>query len=433
MAKVLIIGSGGREHALGWKLAQSPQVEEVYCLGDNAGMATEPKMHQFSDLKYAKDKFTDIESLIRRLGVDLTFIGPEQPLVDGMGDYLRKQGRRVFGPSAAAAQLEADKFFSYDLMDLCRVPQAKSVKCSTAAEARNALEGAEWPTGVVLKARGLTGGKGVTVYDTKQQALDDLAQHAGAFGEQMLVANREHGWEFSIFGIADGNEVHPFTVAVQDHKRLNDGDQGPNTGGMGAYGPVRDVPPWLIRQIANQMLTPLVQYLRYRGTEYRGFLYAGMMMTDDGPKVLEFNVRMGDPECQPLMMLLQSDLYPLLSSAADGYLRGEMKFKPGAACCVVLAARGYPDPKKVKAESGESISGLEEAAQIPGVKVFHAGTKLDEQGRIVTSGGRVLGVTAHSSDGILVAQELAYMATNRISVPGGSHYRTDIGARAVGR
>src|SRR3989344_1626899 len=433
MAKVLIIGSGGREHALGWKLAQSPKVEEVLCLGDNAGMATEPKMRQIPDLKYAKDKFGDIGSLIERENIGITLIGPEQPLVDGFADYLEERGRRVFGPSAAAARLEADKFFSYGIMLKLDIPQARAVLCDQIGDAVRALHGWRDPAGVVLKARGLTGGKGVTVYDNAQQALEDIAQRPGAFAQQLLVAERLRGEEFTVFGISDGQRVYAIPASFQDHKRLENDDMGLMTGGMGAYGPANHVaPPDVVQRVIDEIMTPVVQEMTRNGTPYVGFLYAGMMKTQIGLKVLEFNVRLGDPECQPAMKMLKTDLYDIITGALDGNVP-PIELNDGAACCVVLAARGDPDSKKGAAENGKSISGLEYAATIPGVKVFHAGTAIDEVGSIVTKGGRVLDVTAYSPQGIYKAKSLTYEAAEMITIRDGFHYRTDIGARALGR
>ena len=429
MKKVLIIGSGGREHALGWKLCQSPEVSEVIYAPGNAGTA-EGKGVNIPIDGSKKDNFQAISDLIRSKHISLTVIGPEAPLNDGQVDFLNSRGHsNVFGPTSAATQLEADKIYSYELMKLLGIPQAESIPCYSTGEAERAIK--KMSGGVVIKARGLTAGKGVTVCDSKEQALEELARHAVAFTENreyhVLIAERLFGQEFSVFGISDGKRVLPLEISVQDHKPLLDGDKGPNTGGMGAYCPAPIASADIVRHVADNIMTPVVQRMKTRDQEYKGFLYAGMIMTKDGPKVIEFNVRFGDPECQPSMMMLKGDLYTLLSSALDGKLdEVKAEFNPGAACCVVLASQGYPGSYK----KGLSISGLEEAARVPGVKVFHAGTKI-ENDAIVTSGGRVLGVTAHSPNGIADAQRLAYRAVSEISIPGGFAYRTDIASKAL--
>jgi len=279
--------------------------------------------------------------------------------------------------------------------------------------------------GVVIKSRGLTAGKGVSVLDSKEQALGVIVGHTLAYGQEILIAERLFGEEFSVFGISEGERVIPIEISLQDHKPLLDGDQGPNTGGMGAYGPAPIANVGIVKYVAENVMTPVIQEMANIGCPYKGFLYAGMMMTDDGPKVIEFNVRFGDPECQPAMMMIKSDLYQTLSLSLEGKLdQIKFEFRPGAACCVVLASRGYPRqyPK------GLPISGIEE--MVPGVKVFHAGTKSVDE-KVLTNGGRVLGVTGYSADGIAQAQELAYQRVSQIHVPGGFHYRRDIADKAL--
>lgn len=433
MKKVLIVGSGGREHALGWKLGQSDEVSEVIYAPGNAG-TQEEKGRNIPIDGSKKDNFAKLLDFVNSESVDMVVVGPEAPLADGIVDYFNSKGYdRIIGPTQRASLLESDKFFSFDLMDELRLPQAESVKCYSTDEAiraideRTILDVGRGPFGIVIKARGLTGGKGVTVCDTKERALAEIKDHAGKYGPEVLIAERLFGQEFSVFGISDGNRVSPLEIAIQDHKPLLDDDKGPNTGGMGAYGPAPVASAAVVRDIADNIMTPLVQRMKEKGIEYRGFVYAGMIMGDVRPEVLEFNIRLGDPECQPAMMMLRSDFYRVLSSSLDGKLdQVKMEFNPGAACCVVLASQGYPECYK----KGLVINGLDEANKMPGVKVFHAGTKSDN-GQILTSGGRVLGVTGYSSDGIADARRLTYEGVSKITIPGGFHYRGDIANKAI--
>jgi len=428
MKKVMILGSGGREHALGWKLGQSDEVSEVIYAPGNAG-TQEGKGRNIPIDGSKKDNFPALLAVANSEGVDMVIVGPEAPLADGVVDFFNSRGyNRIFGPTQRASLLESDKFFSFDLMQQTDIPQANSVKCYSTAEAIRAIEERATDGGIVIKARGLTGGKGVSVCDSREQALAEISEHAGRYGPEVLIAERLRGQEFSVFGISDGSRVSPLEISVQDHKPLLDGDKGPNTGGMGAYGPAPVASAGVVRHIASNIMTPLVQRMREQGVEYRGFIYGGMMMTDAGPKVIEFNIRFGDPECQPAMMMLRSDLYRALSLSLDGRLdQVKMEFNPGAACCVVLASQGYPEGYR----KGLVISGLEEASRVAGVKVFHAGTKVGENGQVLTSGGRVLGVTGYSPEGIAEAQRLAYQAAPMISVPGDFHFRRDIADKAL--
>ncbi|MBI4440636.1 phosphoribosylamine--glycine ligase [Candidatus Woesearchaeota archaeon] len=412
---VLVIGSGGREHALGWRLAQSSAVSCVYYAPGNGGTA-EGKCRNVSLLQ-----FRDIAQFITAEHIGMTVVGPEAPLVNGLVDFLYQHGcKRVFGPTQKAAQLEADKFFSYGLMSRLSIPQAMAKMCYSLDEAFTVIR--NHPTEqVVIKARGLTGGKGVVVCDSKAQALSEMVAHAATYGPEVLIAERLSGEEFSVFGISDGERVLPLKLSVQDHKRLLDGDTGPNTGGMGAYCPAPVAPSSMVQSIADSVMTPLVQQMKADGIVYKGFLYAGMMLTAAGPKVLEFNVRFGDPECQAAMMMV-TNLAEVIASALDGHLQ-PLDCRPGAACCVVLASSGYPGPFK----KGLPITGIIETES---VKVFHAGTRA-EHGLLSTDGGRVLGVTAYSPQGIASARAQAYDAASSISIPGGFHYRTDIASRAL--
>ncbi len=427
MKKILVIGSGGREHALGWKIGQSSEVSEVIYSPGNGG-TEEEKGRNISIDGSKKDNFPALLNFVNSEGIDMVVVGPEAPLADGIVDYFDSKGyNRIFGPSQRASLLESDKFYSFDLMNELKLPQADSIKCYSKEEAIRAINERATQEGIVIKARGLTGGKGVLVCDSKEQALEEIDDHIKKYGSEELIAERLFGQEFSIFGISDGNKVSPLELSIQDHKRLLDDDKGLNTGGMGAYCPTLIASVEVVRNVANNIMTPIIQRMREQGNEYKGFLYAGMIMTKEGPKVIEFNIRFGDPECQPAMMMLRSDLYASLSSSLDGKLHQvKMEFNPGAACCVVLASQGYPESYK----KSLIISGLDEAERIEGVKIFHAGTKV-ENGQIITSGGRVLGVTSYSPNGIADAQRSAYEAVSKLQIPGGFHYRKDIANKAL--
>lgn len=426
--KVLIIGSGGREHALGFRLAQSPNVSEVIYAPGNAG-TQEGKCRNIKLDGTKPADFDYVYDYVSKNKIGLVLVGPEAPLAAGLVDRFNAKGyQRVFGPQKSASLLESDKFFSYDIMERLSIPQAQGMKCYGIDEALDAIDAMAMGKGVVIKARGLTGGKGVAVCDSAQDAKNELAAHSSSYGSEVLIAERLFGEEFSVFGISDGDHVIPLGVSLQDHKRLLDCDKGPNTGGMGAYGPAPIAPRSVVSDVAQNIMTPVIQRMRADGAEYKGFLYAGMMMTDAGLKVIEFNIRFGDPECQPAMMMIKSDLYEALDFALDGKLdKVKLEFNPGYSLCVVLASNGYPHAYK----AGLRISGLEKACLVPGVKVFHAGTSLDGNG-LITSGGRVLGVTAYSDAGLAQAKRMAYAAAGMISIPGGFAYRTDIGDKGLG-
>ena len=428
-SKVLVIGSGGREHALGWKLAQSPEVSKVFYAHGNAGTETEEKGENIPIDSAKEENFAALYDFVQDSNIDMVVVGPEVPLANGIVNFFNSRAyHRIIGPNRRASFLESDKFFSYDLMNELGIPQARGIKCYSIEEAKKAIETIATPNGVVLKARGLTGGKGVGVFDSKTFALIFLANHAHEYNHNILVAERLFGQEFSVFVISDGTKVSPLEMSVQDHKPLLDNDKGPNTGGMGAYCPVPIAPASLVKRISNEILNPLVQRMKEKDMEYKGIIYAGMIMTDQGPKVLEFNIRFGDPENQPLMMMLKSDLYHALDSSLRGRLEDvKLEFNPGAACCVVLASQGYPGSY----EKGLPISGLREATRMPNVKVFHAGTKYNEKQDIVTNGGRVLGVTAYSHNGLEDAQYLAYLAADKINIHGGFHCRKDVGDKGL--
>ena len=419
MAKILIIGSGGREHALGWKCSQSDEISTVFYAPGNGG-TVENKGININIDGTKKENFGKIYEFVIKEKVDMVIVGPEVPLAYGIVDYLYTRGyNRVFGPSQKASLLESDKFFSYDLMSSLNIPQAESIKCCNINDAKKWIKRL-FKNGIVIKARGLTGGKGVYVYTSIDDALNDLQSHFIKYNNDILIAERLFGQEFSVFGISDGIKVFPFEVAFQDYKRLKDNDEGPNTGGMGAYGPVPFVSKDIIMDICKGVFTPIVQKLKEMGVIYKGFIYAGMMMTKYGPKVLEFNVRNGDPECQPAMMMLKNDLYDLLSRALDGRLDDDDIQFSGAACCVVLASKGYPEYYKKYLP----ISGLENAERVENVKIFHAGTQKEGNG-IYSIGGRVFGVTGYSNN-IKEARKRAYEAITKIEIRGGFSYRKDI-------
>ncbi len=427
MANVLIIGSGGREHALGWSMASSLDVQNVFYAPGNAGTAMEKKGHNIPLNVKSPSDFAAIENLIHQEKIDLTVVGPEAPLTIGLVDYLNERGiGRVFGPTRFASRLESDKFFSYQIMQELGIPQAESVYCSDTNAGIAAIISRTPPEGIVLKARGLAAGKGVAVCDNVGEALREHKNLVETYGPEILICNRLFGEEFSVFGISDGEKVIPLEIAIQDHKRLLNNDQGPNTGGMGAYGPAPIAPPQVIQSVADTVMTPVIQRMKERGTPFKGFLYAGMMMTKEGPKALEFNVRFGDPECQPAMMMLRKGLYQPLALALEGKLKpSDLKYHDGAACCVVMASSGYP----AEYQTGKIITGISRAEELQDVKVFHAGTKR-VNGDLVTSGGRVLTVTAYDPENISGAQQRAYQAVQRINFEGAT-YRTDIANRAI--
>lgn len=420
---VLLIGSGGREHALAWALKKSPKVAKLYCAPGNGGIdqVATPTELNVSDhagvVAFAKSK-----------DVGLVVVGPEAPLVDGLVDALTAAGVRAFGPTKAAAALEGSKGFTKDLCRERSIPTAGYTRCRTLEAARAALEG--HPVPVVIKADGLAAGKGVVIAETMADA--DAAVAAcfdGAFGvagAEVVVEEFLTGEEASFFVLVDGKNILPL-VTAQDHKRVGEGDTGPNTGGMGAYSPAPVMTPSLVKQTIDEIIWPTVNGMAERGTPFSGVLYAGLMITSDGPKLIEYNVRFGDPECQVLMARLKSDLLDLLLATCDGQLNDvEAEWSDDPALCVVMAANGYPGPP----EKGTEIKGLEAASETQGVVIFHAGTKQSGD-RIIANGGRVLGVTA-TAPTVKQAQHRAQEAIDKIDWPGG-FYRSDIGWRAIAR
>lgn len=419
--KILIIGSGGREHALAWKIAQSPKVTELFCAPGNPGTA-----QLATNLDIPADDLDGLLQFALDQSIDLTVVGPEQPLVLGLADSFQEKGLKVFGPSAKAAQLEGSKAFSKDLMQKYDIPTAAYAAFDNPDEARAYLKG-KGPQ--VVKADGLAAGKGVFVCANEAEAVDAIGQIMndkifGESGSRIIIEERLEGQEVSLLAFTDGTTVLPMEAA-QDHKAVFDGDQGPNTGGMGAYSPAPIFTPELKQEVIQRVMIPAVHGMRAEGIPYHGVLYAGLMITPNGPKTLEFNARFGDPETQPLMMRMQSDIVPIMEACADGTLEScSLEWKPETAVCVVMASEGYPGSY----EKGRSILGLDQANLLPGVTVFHAGTK--QQGEdTVTSGGRVLGVTA-LGDTVQKAIETAYQAVGKIQWPR-AHYRKDIGQKAL--
>ena len=420
--KILVIGSGGREHALAWKLAGDACRRDVFCAPGNAGTAGVG-----TNLDIAA---TDIDKLLAWAKANkpcLTVVGPEAPLCDGIVDRFNAEGLKVFGPCQAAARLEGSKVFAKEVMLAAGVPTAKYARFSSAAEAKAYIRKEGAP--IVIKADGLAAGKGVTVAATVEQAeaaVDEaLVQKAfGDAGATVVVEECLQGEEASILALIDGRNI-VMLASSQDHKRIFDGDEGPNTGGMGAYSPAPVVKEDLWPVIREQVFERTLRELNKRGIDYRGVLYAGLMMTKAGPKVLEFNCRFGDPETQAILPRWDGDLLPALEACADGSLgEGMVRWKPEACVCVVMAAGGYPG----NYAKGDAIDGLADAAAMKDVVVFHAGTKL-AAGKVVTSGGRVLGVTALGRD-LRGAVKRAYQACAAIRFER-AHYRKDIAGRAL--
>jgi phosphoribosylamine--glycine ligase len=420
--KILVIGSGGREHALVWKLQQSPRVSKVYCAPGNGGIAND-----------AECVAVDVKSLDSMIAVanqiqpDLTVVGPELPLMLGVVDEFTRRGWRTFGPTHAAAQLESSKTFAKEFLQRHHIPTAHYAICDSSDQLPEAL--AHFHTPIVVKADGLAAGKGVVIAANKDEAsavANDMlsGRMLGEAGSRVVLEEFLEGDELSFLVVSDGERVAPL-VAAQDHKRVGNGDTGPNTGGMGAY-TTRDIVDdqmrdWLLTHIAR----PVVSGMKAEGAEYKGVLYCGLMMTARGPMVLEFNCRFGDPETQPILMRMESDLVEAMEASIDGRTSdGDFKWSNDAAVCVVMASGGYPGTYEV----GKKITGLEDVAKLGGVKVFHAGTSRRDND-FYTSGGRVLGVTARAPE-LNTALQRVYEATAKITFDG-AHYRNDIAARAL--
>ncbi len=425
---VLVVGGGGREHALVWKLAQSPHVERLLCAPGNAGIEKLAECHAV-----AADDVAGLVALAERENIDLTIVGPEAPLTLGIADAFAARALRLFGPDQAAAQLEGSKAFCKEILDAAGAPTAAWGRYDDPAAAHARID--ELDTPVVVKADGLAAGKGVVVATTREEAhraIDEImvARTYGDAGAAVVIEEFLPGEEASFIALTDGHTVLAL-ASSQDHKRIGDGDTGPNTGGMGAYSPAAVVTPEIHEQVVRGVLEPVVAALRERGIVYRGVLYAGLMIHEGRARVLEFHVRFGDPECQPLMMRLRGDLVDLCLAVIEERLHEvEIEWDERAAACVVLAARGYPE----NPEKGVPIFGLERAAQRHDTVVFHAGTRRTAEGQVLTSGGRVLGVTA-LDETIGSAVRRAYAAISDLSFDG-AQWRRDIGhraARAAGR
>ncbi|GAB6076815.1 phosphoribosylamine--glycine ligase [Desulfurobacterium crinifex] len=421
--KVLVIGSGGREHALVWKLAQSPKVEKVYGAPGNPGIAQIGECVNISP--------TDIKGLVdfaEKEGIDLTVVGPEAPLVVGIVDEFESRGLKIFGPSKEAAKLEGSKAFSKEMMKKYGVPTADFEVFDNPEKAKEYIKEKGAP--IVVKADGLAAGKGVVVAQNVEEALEAIDKIMiekvfGDAGNRVVVEDCLVGEEASYLVVTDGENFIPLATA-QDHKAVFDGDKGPNTGGMGAYSPAPVLSEEMEKEVQEKVIKPILRGMREEGHPFKGILYAGLMITEEGPKVLEFNVRFGDPEAQIILRRLKTDLVDVCQSVIEGKLIDSLEWIPETAICVVLASKGYPG----KYEKGKVITGIEEAEKIDNVVVFHAGTAIKD-GKLVTNGGRVLNVTALGKD-IVKARENVYKAIEKIHFDG-MHYRKDIGLKALKR
>ena len=424
--RILLIGGGGREHALAWKLVQSPNVEKLYAAPGNPGMAL---LQKCECINLNVDDLEGVADYAEEKSIDLTVVGPEAPLVAGLADVFKRRGLPVFGPSKAAAQLEGSKAFSKELMAKYNIPTAFFKICEDIEAAKAYVEEKGAP--IVVKADGLAAGKGVVVSMTKQEALDAIddmmGDHKfGAAGARVVLEEYMEGEEASLLAFTDGKTVVPM-IAAQDHKRVFDGDEGPNTGGMGTYAPAPVMTDILRLKATELVLKPVVAAMAKEGTPYQGCLYAGLMIKGDSVKVVEFNCRFGDPETQVVLPLLDGDLAEIMLACATGTLdKVEVAWHDKAAVCVVMASGGYPESY----EKGKEITGLAAAEEDKDVVVFHAGTK-EADGKIVTSGGRVLGVTAVDAS-IKAARDRAYAAVEKIAFEK-NFYRKDIAWRALKR
>ena len=420
--KVLVVGGGGREHALVWKISQSPRVSKIYCAPGNAGISEQAELVSI--------KADDLQGLLDfaiKEKMDLTVVGPEDPLVRGIVDLFESRGLRIFGPSRKAAEIEGSKAFAKEMMKKYQIPTASYEIFDDPEKAIAYIHQKGVP--VVVKADGLAAGKGVTVCRSIEEAIRSILRimvHRvfGEAGRRVVIEEYLEGEEASYIVFTDGETILPL-ASSQDHKAVFDGDQGPNTGGMGAYSPAPVVTEEVHKRIIDEILRPLIYGMREDGRPYRGVIYAGLMIEQGQPKVLEFNARFGDPETQPVLMRMKGDIVPILEACIDGQLsRFEMEWDPRPAVCVVMASKGYPGDY----EKGKRIEGLEEVSRMKDIFVFHAGTAR-KNGEIVTNGGRVLGVTG-LGESISEAIERTYQAVRRIHWEG-VHYRTDIGKKAL--
>ncbi|HXB54907.1 MAG TPA: phosphoribosylamine--glycine ligase [Vicinamibacteria bacterium] len=424
--KVLVVGNGGREHALVWKIRQSPLVEDVYCAPGNAGIA------ELADcVPIDTSNIVEVADFAQTIKADLTVVGPELPLVLGIGDEFRRRGLSVFGPDRAAAEIEGSKAFAREFMQRHKIPAPRYETCGSLDEAQAFLGRAPFGYPLVIKADGLASGKGTVVAQDAAEAQAVVAQmmtdkRFGTAAAKLIIEEFLSGEEVSFLVLSDGSRVVPM-VSVQDHKRALDGDRGPNTGGMGTVSPATNLSLDVHKQIMQEIILPTIGGLAGEGRRFVGVLYAGLMMTDRGPRVLEFNARFGDPECQAIMPRMRSDIVPILQQAAEGQIKDtKIEWAKEPAVCVVLASKGYPDSP----ETGQTVQGLESLRGLPDVFVYHAATA-QRDGEVVTVGGRVLGITAMGAN-LDAAVARAYQAVQKVSFPG-MHYRKDIGQKALAR
>jgi len=421
---ILLLGSGGREHALAWKMAASPLTDQLYCAPGNAGIAREATCVALNPANHAA-----VVAFCKSHAIDLVVVGPEAPLVAGIVDDLEAAGIKAFGPSKAAARLEGSKGFAKDLCRAHNIPTAAYERFAQAAPAKAYARARGAP--IVVKADGLAAGKGVIVATTvaeAEAAIDMILDGGlGAAGAELVVEDFLEGEEASFFALCDGETALPLASA-QDHKRVFDSDTGPNTGGMGAYSPAPVMTAEMTQRTLDEIVRPTLRAMKELGAPFKGVLFAGLMITRAGPQLIEYNIRFGDPECQPLMLRLKSDLVPALMAARDGMLKNfDLRWHDDAALTVVMATKGYPGDYA----KGSVIDGLAEAAAVEGVEIFHAGTTIGADGRVIANGGRVLGVSAIGRT-VADAQARAYAAVDKIRWPEG-FCRRDIGWRAVAR
>lgn len=422
--KVLVIGSGGREHAIVWKVSKSRHIDKIYCCPGNAGISELAECINFDD-----NNFGALVDFVKYEGIDLTIVGPEVPLSKGIADVFEKEGRKILGPNMKAAQLEGSKVFAKDLMRRYGIPTAEYKAFTSCSSAEEYVESKGAP--IVVKADGLAAGKGVIVAETVDEAINGLRlimkdRAFGDAGNRVIVEECIHGEEASFMAFTDGKTILPM-VSSQDHKRIFDGDNGPNTGGMGAYSPAPVITEKLESIIMENVMRPMIRGLQSEGIKYKGILYAGLIIQNNQPYVLEFNCRLGDPETQPVLSRLKTDLIDIALAITDDKLSDiNLEWKPDASVCVVIASKGYPGAY----EKGKIITGLDDVKKMNDAFVFHAGTSFNNN-KLVTSGGRVLGVTALGKD-IKDAKDRAYMAIEKIHF-NGMHYRKDIADRAIKR
>lgn len=424
--KVLVVGNGGREHALVWKIRQSPLVKDVYCAPGNAGISRSADC-----VPIDTSNIVEVADFAQTIKADLTVVGPELPMVLGIADEFARRDLRIFCPSRAAAEIEGSKAFAREFMQRHAIPSPRYAVCGSAEDAHAVLRSGRLGLPVVIKADGLASGKGTLIAETSDEARDGVDQMMterkfGSAGARIVIEEFLRGEEVSFLVFSDGTKVVPM-VSVQDHKRALDGDLGPNTGGMGTVSPATNLSMDVHKQIMQDIVLPTVKGLAAEGRRYQGVLYVGLMMTEAGPRVLEYNARFGDPEAQVILARMRSDLVPVLVGVADGDLKdAKVDWAKEAAVCVVLASRGYPE----SAETGKAVSGLDTLEGEADLTVFHAATALRD-GQVVSVGGRVLGITALGAS-LDSAVERAYRAAGRVSFEG-MHYRKDIGRRALAR